>query len=140
MTLPQPKLRKTLIGSIDFANAKIFIDGNETRNPTLIGLAVLDALEGSVTCSNYKSNKKALEDYIKQNKQRATSERFEILKTIHKINGSFDIETVYGKMKVRGFDVSRATVYNTMNLFLKCAIVHRNMAIIESKKSEYQLL
>lgn len=41
-------------------------------------------------------------------------------------DGHFDIERLYGRMKVKKYRVSRATLYNTMDLLLDCELVRRH--------------
>lgn len=64
-----------------------------------------------------------LADYLHRNNFRKTEERFEILREIYSIDGHFDIESLYRRMGQKKFRVSRATLYNTMELLEKCNLV-----------------
>ncbi len=72
-----------------------------------------------------KKVKDILEDYLKEKMHRRTPERFAILNEIYSYEGHFDIDTLYMNMQEK-YRVSRATLYNTMELLLDCNLVRKH--------------
>jgi Fur family ferric uptake transcriptional regulator len=76
--------------------------------------------------SNLKLKKQVNDEfmeYLTLHKQRKTPERFAILDHIYSTKGHFDMDSLYKSMVDMNFRVSRATLYNTMDLLLDCGLV-----------------
>ncbi len=73
--------------------------------------------------ANFEEVKKVFTAYLEQNAHRKTPERFTILETIYNYDGHFDAEELYVQMRNQKFRVSRATVYNTLELLVACNLV-----------------
>ena len=68
-----------------------------------------------------------LDGYLEMNNHRKTPERYTILRAVYNFNGHFSLEELSNKLSTEyEFPVSRATLSNTLNLFLELRLVVRH--------------
>lgn len=67
--------------------------------------------------------RQVLADYLEQKNHRKTPERFAILDTVYSLGRCFSIQELSDELQNNNFAVSRATIYNAINLFIKLRLV-----------------
>jgi len=75
---------------------------------------------------NGEAAQEMLKKYLKsQGKLRSTPARTAVLDAIVQTQGHFDAEGLYYRLMSGGKKISRATVYNTLELFQECGLISK---------------
>lgn len=78
----------------------------------------------------------ALSQYIQSKKLRRTPERYAILDKVFDIAEHFSIEMLYSALEQDGFHVSKATLYNSVQLFVDCGLLRKHQ--FDGKSAQYE--
>lgn len=72
-----------------------------------------------------KEAEEIFKTYLKENQHRITNERFEIMKYALEYKGHFGADDLFLAMKQKDSNISRATVYNTLELLVDCGLLYK---------------
>ena len=77
-----------------------------------------------------------LADYLDQNEQRKTPERFAILEEIYANDEHMDVDTLHFRMRLNNYRISKATIYNNLDMLIASGLVRKHQ--FEKGKAQYE--
>lgn len=78
-----------------------------------------------------------LTKFLKARHLRKTPERYAVLENAASLPEHFGVDELYNDMEKKGYHVSRATVYNTLELLCEAGILNRHL--FESHQARYEV-
>lgn len=79
-----------------------------------------------IQCALYEMAYDKFSQFLENNSYKKTPERFIVLKKIIHIGGVFKIEMIFEELKKDKYQLSKATIYNTIHLLEKAGFVRRS--------------
>ncbi len=75
-------------------------------------------------------------DFLKKKNLRQTPERFKVFDEVYASDDHFDADELFVRLKAKEINVSRATVYNSLELLMECNLVVRHQ--FGNKQAKYE--
>ena len=69
-----------------------------------------------------RNAKGIFEEFLLKNGNRKTSERFYVIDELYALDEHIDVDNLYLIMKNKDYSISRATIYNTLDLLVECGL------------------
>lgn len=69
-----------------------------------------------------KNAESIFEDFLLKKGYRKTSERFYVIDELYALDDHIDVDSLYLIMKNKNYSISRATIYNTLDLLVDCGL------------------
>ena len=76
--------------------------------------------------SNIEVIKEVLKKYLQEKGFRNTPERYTILEEIYNMDHHFNVDDLYLMMMQKKYHVSKATIYNTIEIFLDAGLIRKH--------------
>lgn len=84
----------------------------------------------------YSLEEKRFTSFLQSRRLRKTPERFEILRCCEEYEGHFDADILYNLLETKGYHVSKATIYNTLELLSDAGIIRK--LLFDTHQARYE--
>lgn len=74
--------------------------------------------------------------FLNAKRMRKTPERFEILRCVMETKGHFDVDNLYTGLEQRGYHVSKATIYSTLELLCSSGMIRK--LLFDTHQARYE--
>lgn len=74
--------------------------------------------------------------FLNSKRLRKTPERFEILRCVLETKGHFDVDNLYNGLEQRGYHVSKATIYSTLELLCASGVIRK--LLFDTHQARYE--
>lgn len=83
-------------------------------------------MEKKQKLENIEMIKEVLKQYLRDKGFRNTPERYTILEEIYKLDHHFNVDDLYLMMIQKKYHISKATIYNTIEIFLDAGLIRKH--------------
>lgn len=83
-------------------------------------------MEAKEKIKSTEETKEVLRKYLKEKGLRNTPERYTILEEIYNYDQHFNVDDLYFLMIQRKYHISKATIYNTIEVFLDAGLIRKH--------------
>lgn len=75
--------------------------------------------------NSFEAFRKVFYTYLEEHGFSRTAERYAVIKEVYELSGHFDVETLYVHFKQKKYQVSRTTLYHTLDLLEDSGLVRK---------------
>lgn len=75
--------------------------------------------------NSFEEYRQLFYSYLEKNRLSRTSERFAVMREVYGFECHFDVEQLYARLKKKKYQVSRTTLYHTLELLEDCGLVRK---------------